>query len=137
MPSPRPSTDAMAPTTAASATTEASTWRRLAPRARSSASSRVRCATRIEKVLAMMKAPTTSATAANTSRKMEKNDRPCLMRSCCSLAAALPVIVWVLLGSTLEMVLHQLLLGHAGLRLDADLAELAGRAVRRSAPAWW
>ena len=48
----------------------------------------------------MMKAPTTSPTAANTSRKIEKNDRPCLMRSCCSLAAALPVIDWVVLGST-------------------------------------
>ena len=46
-----PMTDATTPTAAVSATTDPSTWRRLAPRARSSADSRVRWATMIEKVL--------------------------------------------------------------------------------------
>ena len=52
---PRPATspiaEAIVPTTAASATTDRSTWRREAPSARSSASSRERCATVIESVL--------------------------------------------------------------------------------------
>ena len=51
MPRPRPTTDATAPTTRVSAIVARSTWRRLAPIARSSADSRLRCATMIEKVL--------------------------------------------------------------------------------------
>ena len=47
----RPTTEATRPTTTASRSTEPSTWRRLAPMARSSAISCVRWATRIEKVL--------------------------------------------------------------------------------------
>ena len=43
--------------------------------ARSSASSRLRWATRIEKVLMMMKTPTMSETAAKTSRKVCRNPR--------------------------------------------------------------
>jgi CelD/BcsL family acetyltransferase involved in cellulose biosynthesis len=46
-----PSSDAVRPMIAASSTTERSTWRRVAPSIRSSASSRVRCATVIENVL--------------------------------------------------------------------------------------
>ena len=49
--------------------TDRVTWRRLAPRARSSADSRTRCETRIEKVLKMMKAPTTIAITAKAIRK--------------------------------------------------------------------
>ena len=51
MPAARPTTEAMSPTTTASSSTEPSTWRRLAPMARSSAISRPRWATRIEKEL--------------------------------------------------------------------------------------
>ena len=43
--------DASTPTASASTNTEHSTWRRLAPMARSMAMSRVRWATTIEKVL--------------------------------------------------------------------------------------
>ena len=49
------------------------TCRRLAPSARSSASSRVRWATMIENVLKMMNAPTNSAMNANTSSAVRKN----------------------------------------------------------------
>ena len=48
--------------------TEVITWRRLAPTARSRASSRSRWATMIEKVLKMTKDPVNSATNANTSK---------------------------------------------------------------------
>ena len=50
-PMPMPTAEEMNPTTAASASTEPNTWRRLAPTARSRASSRVRCPTMIENVL--------------------------------------------------------------------------------------
>lgn len=50
-PQARPMTEEMAPTTAASARTERLTWPRWAPTARSRASSRVRWATSIVKVL--------------------------------------------------------------------------------------
>ena len=46
-----PSSEAIRPIRPASSTTERSTWRRLAPSVRSSASSRVRCATVIVNVL--------------------------------------------------------------------------------------
>jgi hypothetical protein len=51
MPPRSPTAEATMPTAIDSAITERTTWRRLAPRARSSADSRVRWATRIEKVL--------------------------------------------------------------------------------------
>ena len=50
-PNASPIPDATRPTTTASAITERRTWFGVAPSVRSSASSRVRCATRIEKVL--------------------------------------------------------------------------------------
>ena len=56
-PSPSPMRDATAPTMSASASTERNTWRRLAPTMRSSASSRVRWPTVMEKVLKMVKPP--------------------------------------------------------------------------------
>ena len=56
------------PTRAASPSTSRRTCRRDSPTARSSASSRVRCPTSIENVLAMTKLPTTRAMAANPSR---------------------------------------------------------------------
>ena len=48
---------------------------REAPMARSSASSRLRWATRIEKVLMMMNTPTIRETAAKTSRKVCRKPR--------------------------------------------------------------
>ncbi len=69
---PRPATSpAPAPKTAiaaASPSTALSTWRRLAPTARSMASCWVRWATVIENVLLMRNAPTSIATTAKTSR---------------------------------------------------------------------
>ena len=78
-PKPRPIADATNPTMAASPRTERRTCRGLAPIARSSASSRVRCAIRIENVLKMVNAPTKIATPANTSRAMLKKERPFLI----------------------------------------------------------
>ena len=51
MPAATPITEATVPSASASTTTERSTWRRVAPSARISASSRERCATVIESVL--------------------------------------------------------------------------------------
>ena len=65
-----PMADASSPTTPASASTDRITWRRVAPRARSSASSRLRWATRMVKVFQMMKEPTNTAIAAKTSRNV-------------------------------------------------------------------
>ncbi len=68
-PSARPTSEATTPITSASKRTETRTWRRDAPSVRSVASSRVRCATVIDIVLKITKAPTNSAIAANESRK--------------------------------------------------------------------
>ncbi len=67
-----PITDAISPMTNASSNTEPSTWRRVAPSVRRVASSRVRCATVIDSVLAITKLPTNSATPPNASRKSWK-----------------------------------------------------------------
>ena len=67
-PAATPPAAATSPTMAASPSTEPSTWRRVAPSSRSSATSRVRLATSTAKVFQMMNPPTSSATAANTSR---------------------------------------------------------------------
>ena len=67
-PSTSPNRDASAPITALSRSTDRRTCRREAPSVRSVASSRVRCATVIEMVLKMTKAPTNSAMPANASR---------------------------------------------------------------------
>ena len=64
-PAPMPTAEARTPSVSASATTERSTWRRLAPRARSIANSRRRCATVMLKALKMMNAPTKTETPAN------------------------------------------------------------------------
>ena len=72
-PTNNPMVDPISPTANASISTERRTCRRDAPIARSRASSRLRCATRIENVLMIRKVPTTRATAAKTSRKMLMN----------------------------------------------------------------
>ena len=63
-----PAIEASRPITNASSSTEARTWRRVAPSVRSVASSRVRCAIVIESVLAITKLPTNSATPPKASR---------------------------------------------------------------------
>ena len=73
-PAASPISDAMMPTTTASSSTEPSTCRLLAPSARIRPFSLVRCATVMENVLKIMKAPTSSATTAKISRKVLKND---------------------------------------------------------------
>ena len=78
-PKPRasPTVDPTSPTINASSSTDRVTCAFEAPSARNRASSRVRCATMIEKVFRIRKVPTTSATAANTSRKVVMKDSPC------------------------------------------------------------
>ena len=84
-PRPRPMREDRSPTIAASPMTERNTWRRLAPTMRSSASSRVRCPTMMEKVLRMVKPPTKSAMKANTSSAVLKNPSAWLTALVCSL----------------------------------------------------
>ena len=92
--------DATTPSASASAATAASTWRRVAPSERSSANSRVRCATVIEKVLKMMNAPTSSAAPEKASsagvRKPPMLSLICLASSA---AACSPVLISRLRGS--------------------------------------
>ena len=68
----RPMIDASVPITNASTRTERRTWRRVAPSVRSVASSRVRCAIVIDRVLAITKLPTNRAIPPNASRKSWK-----------------------------------------------------------------
>ena len=63
------------PSTSPSVSTERRIWRRLAPSVRSSANSRVRCATVIENVLKMMNAPTNSEMPANASSAVRRKPR--------------------------------------------------------------
>ena len=69
-PAKTPRIDAIMPTARASTSTEAKIWRRLAPSARSSPFSLVRCATVMEKVLNIMNPPTSTATTAKISRNV-------------------------------------------------------------------
>ena len=64
MPATRPTAEAAKPITNASRVTEETIWRRLAPRVRSIANSRVRWATMIEKVLKIRNAATNRETPA-------------------------------------------------------------------------
>ena len=76
-----PTTEPTRPIVSASSSTEVSTWRRVAPSVRSSASSRARWATVIENVLKIRKAPTSTAMNANASRPVVRNERPWRMSS--------------------------------------------------------
>ena len=99
-PRPMPTTEPTRPTTPASSSTDRATWRRLAPIARSRASSRLRWATRIENVLTMRNAPTVSAMPAKTRRKVVTNDSASSIRLAARAAVASPVAAWVSDGST-------------------------------------
>ena len=99
-PSPRPIVEPSSPSTNASSCTDQVTCRREAPRARSSASSRLRCATRIENVLTMMNAPTTRAMPAKTSRNVVMKPIASSSSSAASSAAWSPVTASTSLRST-------------------------------------
>ena len=70
----RPVTDAIVPITSASMKIDRRTWPRVAPRVRSVANSRVRCAIVIESEFAITKLPTKSAMPPNASRKPRRNE---------------------------------------------------------------
>ena len=94
--------DPSRPSTRASSSTLRETCRREAPRARRRASSRLRWATRIEKVLTMRYAPTTSATPAKISRKVWRNFTPLRIWLADSSAASSPVSARTWGGSSLS-----------------------------------
>ena len=91
MPTPSPSTAPTSPTPNDSAISERTICPRVAPSARSSASSRLRWATSMENVLRMMKLPTNSAMPAKTRRKISMKARPEAMSSAALSAASCPV----------------------------------------------
>ena len=90
-PSPSPSVEPSRPTTKASISTDRVTCLLEAPSARSSASSRLRWATRIEKVLTMRKAPTTSEMPAKINRKVRRKLMASSRSEALSSAALSPV----------------------------------------------
>ncbi len=92
----RPTTEASTPITNASISTERRTWRRVAPSVRSVASSRVRCAIVIDRVLAITKLPTNSAIPPNASRKSWKMLRNPLVSFVAWWACPWPVLTWEL-----------------------------------------
>ena len=102
IPSPRPMVEPTAPSTRASTITIRVTWRLLAPRARSSASSRLRWATRIEKVLTMRKPPTTREMPAKISRKVVRKPTASCSADAASSAASSPVTASTPSGSRWE-----------------------------------
>ena len=75
MPATAPTAPDTRPMMPASATWLANTWRRDAPMARSSASSRVRCVSVMVKVLRMRKPPTNSAAAEKAARARVTNEK--------------------------------------------------------------
>ncbi len=90
-PATNPITDATRPTSSASSSTERTTCLLFAPIARSSAISRPRWATMIEKVLKMMNEPTSSAITPKTSRNVLKNRSASLMSFWLSFVISAPV----------------------------------------------
>ena len=94
IPANRPTAEATAPVTAASARTAERTWRPVAPTARSRAISLVRCDTMIEKVLLMMNAPTNTAMRAKIVRNVPNWLMSFFSRSWCSLVSVAPVMTW-------------------------------------------
>ncbi len=103
IPTSTPTIEDTTPITKASITTEVITWRPLAPSARNSASSRVRCATMIENVLKMMNAPTNRATNANTRNAVRRNPRPVATWSWVSEITVAAVTASTSSGSTCEI----------------------------------
>ena len=98
-----PTTEPTMPMVSASSITEVSTWRRVAPSVRSSASSRARWATVIENVLKIRKAPTSTAMNANASRPVVRNVRPWRMSSP-SLSASSEAVRTCAVGGRIEAI---------------------------------
>ncbi len=133
MPATNPMVEATRPTITASNSTEPRTWRWPAPMARSSASSRLRCATTIENVLKMMNEPTSSATTAKISRNVLKNERLSFRLLWLSAVMSFPLItsIFEVPGSDFERgadVADDLVLRDARTGLHVDRLELTGRA---------
>ena len=137
IPAASPMAEAMTPTATASAITEPSTWRLLAPSARSRPFSRVRCATVIENVLKIMNAPTSSAMIAKIIMNVLKKPIACWNESCISLVTVAPVTASIPCGSAVLEVGGELLLRDARLGHEQD-AGRPSRARRPGAarPAW-
>ena len=100
IPAASPTAEPRSPITNDSMTTDLNTCPRLAPSARRSPSSRVRCVTTMLNVLKITKAPTNNATNANTSSAVRRNPKPSRTCSVCSEAASVAVIAWKPDGST-------------------------------------
>ena len=94
-----PTAEASTPSVSASATTERSTWWRLAPSARSMANSRRRWATVMLKALKMMNAPTKTETPANArSTGVRKELMEAAVSAVASAAACSPVLTLSVAG---------------------------------------
>ena len=101
IPPAHPATEPTSPTTSASASPATASWRRVPPSARSSADSRPRWAARIENVLEMLNAATSSAIAANAVSPVDRKPRkPELMSFRFSVASCAPVMACTPAGST-------------------------------------
>ena len=100
-----PTSEPSRPMVSASSSTELSTWRRVAPSVRSSASSRARWATVIENVLKIRKAPTSTAMNANASRPVVRNVRPSRMSSP-ALSASCAAVRTCAVGGRIEATLR-------------------------------
>ena len=126
MPTAKPRIDATSPVSAASIRTERNTCARVAPSARSSASSRVRCATRMLNVLMIRNEPTNSEMNAKTSSGVPMNvlivSSVLCSASCCSLLAGLRLGV---ARQRLRDALAQHDVGDAAVRAHQDAVVLA------------
>ena len=120
-----PITEAGMPTTSASITIEPSTWRREAPRVRTVANSRVRCAIVIESEFAITKLPTKRAMPANASRKPCRNVMNSFVSAASSLACSGPVCTCVFGGRTALMLRTSCSSVVSAGGGDRDLVELA------------
>ena len=129
-PAPMPTAEASTPSASASATTDVSTWRRLAPSARSIANSRRRCATVMLKALKMMKAPTKTETPANARSTGVRNEPiASAVSAVASAAACSPVLTLTPAGMAALTPAASCLGRHAGIGGDGDGADPAGLAA--------
>ena len=117
--------DARVPITNASISTERRTWRRVAPSVRSVASSRVRWAIVIDRVLAITKLPTNRAIPPKASRKSWKMLRNPLVSLVACWACCWPVLTCALGPSSGLICVHDVLRRVAVLGRDADRVVLA------------
>ena len=125
-----PTAEASTPSVSASATTEVSTWRRLAPRARSIANSRRRWATVMLKALKMMNAPTKTETPANARSTGVRNEPiASAVSAVASAAACSPVLTLTPAGMAALTSAASSLGVTPGIGGDGDAADPAGLAA--------